>query len=394
MLGSISYEISEEHSCEIFGIVKTNRIPTRDMCSKKGVLTLDVPYEASGLFEGHLNERGIDFKITKRKGMCLWISKVLWKKGMMIGCAVSWLLIMLLSGTVFSFEILNDSPKVRRDILSVLYENGITAGSSIKNIDMTVIERDLKHKVKDISWAGISIKGCKMIIDTVNNIPKPKYTQTRLPSNLVACENGVIERVVLSDGQLMKPVGSGVVKGDIIVSGRVVSDRVYYKGGVEQHDIHKRYARSIGTVYGTFERTFSFTQPYSRSIKVRSDNVVKNRYITLFDTVIPIGFDKSGEFACISSESSSPTLFGLELPLSFTTELLEGYTVRDIPLSENQARWEATARIDAYEKNFLSDYLIKDRKITAESTENGINMTAVYTLYGEISEEVEFFVDK
>jgi len=394
MLGTVYYEVPDERSSEVFTIIKAKRIPAGDLCSQKGTLYLSIPYEIKGIFERLLEERNIYFKVSCRKGLCVLINRILNKKGLLLGCAVSYLLIFFLSGTVFSFEILNDSNDVKKDIISVLYENGITAGYSLKGIDLKAVERDLKYKVEGISWAGITVKGCKMIIDTVDNIPKPKFTRSRLPSDLVAKENGVIERVFLSDGQLIKPVGSGVVKGDIIVSGRIVTDRVYYKGGVEQHEIHKRFAKSIGSVYGTFERTFSFIQPYTKTVKIISDDTVNCRYITLFDAVIPIGRRINGELFCRNSVTSSPSVFGIKLPISITDEIFEQYSVEEVPISENDARSEAMNKIDVYEQNFLSDYVIKSRNITAEEEEKGIKITAVYTLYGEISEEVEFFVDK
>lgn len=394
IFGTVDYELDDSRSTEIYKVIAEERLPVSNMCSKHGRLSLTVAYELSGSFEREMRERGIELNIIRRRGLCAAARRILKKKGLLLGSAVSCLVLFFMSFNIFSFEILNDSPDVRQDIMSVLDENGISAGMSVRDIDLTVVERDLKYRVSGISWAGISVKGCKMIIDTVDNIPKPEFTQTRLPTNLVARENGVIEKVELTDGLLMKTIGSGVAKGDIIVSGNVVTDRVYYRGGVERHDIHQRYARSIGKVYGTFERTFKVFQPYSKTEKILSGRTEEKGYISLFDSIIPLYFGNSENYTCRNAETHTPKLFGLELPISYTRETLDEYSFKEVPLSAEEALAEAKAKVDAYEYNFLREFELKKRDISEEKDENGVTLTVKYSLYGVISEEVEFFVDK
>ena len=47
-----------------------------------------------------------------------------------------------------------------------------------------------------------------------------------------------------------------------------------------------------------------------------------------------------------------------------------------------------------YEKNFLSEYKIKDKKESVKSTEKGVKLEVTYTLYGNICEEAAFFIKK
>lgn len=53
----------------------------------------------------------------------------------------------------------------------------------------------------------------------------------RLPSNLVAKRDAVIDKAEVFDGELKTTVGSAVLKGETLVSGVVVNEKVRYKDG-------------------------------------------------------------------------------------------------------------------------------------------------------------------
>ena len=101
------------------------------------------------------------------------------------------------------------------------------------SIDLIVKKRALKQKVEGISWAGITRKGDTLIIDVIETEGDTKRESNRYPSNLVACENGVIEKIEVYDGQLKIPVGSGVTKGDIVVGGEIITSKSSWIEGKE-----------------------------------------------------------------------------------------------------------------------------------------------------------------
>ena len=75
-----------------------------------------------------------------------------------------------------------------------LKEEGVETGTYIPSIDLIVTERALKQKVEGISWAGITRKGDTLISTLLKTEGDTKRESNRYPSNLVACENGVIEK--------------------------------------------------------------------------------------------------------------------------------------------------------------------------------------------------------
>lgn len=390
LFGGYEISIEQEHSYKLYKHIKSNRLPIQNISEKNGRVTFYSPAEA----KAGIDEIGIPYEIISVKGLVKYLHMLLSKKGMLAGAAVSILLIAFFSRYILSFEILCSNAELNEKIMSVLSANGVTTGNKISDINFTVAERELKSSIDELSWAGITVEGSKVIIDVIENVDKPEYTKKRLPSNLISVENGIIDKVELVDGQLLKPVGSGVTKGDTIVTGKIDKEEVYYKKGEEIHEHTTRYTRSIGTVYGTFERTITFEQPFTASKKLLSDNTDTRYTLSIFDTVLPLYFDSSDNFTLIDEKKHTVSFWGIEIPVSVTETDVSTYSYIAVPISKSDAEVLAKQQADLYEKNFLSDFEIKNAEYSYSYNENGVLLTASYSLYGIISKEVDFFIKK
>ncbi len=394
LLGSVTYKAESSCSARLLRFISENSLSVQNMYEKNGWLYFTVGYELKRDIDARLNAISAEYEIIRETGLIRVAKCCLRKKGVLIGCAVSFLTILLLSDTVFSFEVLTDNSKLKADVLAVLYQNGVTAGSSIKDVDFTLIERDMKKKLDSISWAGISVQGCKVTVDLVENVDKPEFTQKRLPTNLIAREDAVIDKIDYIDGQLMTTVGSGVKKGDVIISGDVLGDLNYTRHGFVKHFYVHYYTRSLGKVYGTFERTETFFQPYSVTEKALAAEPVEKSFLSLFDVDIPLFF--TGESSSIITEQQfTPlTFMGAELPVAVKSYELTEYQITERPIDELEAGRRAEQLAETYEHNFLSEYEILSKDFTSKITPEGVYLTAKYKLHGVISEEVEFFINK
>lgn len=390
LFGGYDISIEQEHSYKLYKHIKSNRLPIQNISEKNGRVTFYSPAEA----KAGIDEIGIPYEIISVKGLVKYLHMLLSKKGMLAGAAVSILLIAFFSRYILSFEILCSNAELNEKIMSVLSANGVTTGNKISDINFTVAERELKSSIDELSWAGITVEGSKVIIDVIENVDKPEYTKKRLPSNLISVENGIIDKVELVDGQLLKPVGSGITKGDTIVTGKIDKEEVYYKKGEEIHEHTTRYTRSIGTVYGTFERTITFEQPFTASKKLLSDNTDTRYTLSIFDTVLPLYFDSSDNFTLIDEKKHTVSFWGIEIPVSVTETDVSRYSYIAVPISKSDAEVLAKQQADLYEKNFLSDFEIKNAEYSYSYNENGVILTASYSLYGIISKEVDFFIKK
>ena len=394
IFGKFTYKIDDALSSYILRYISSNRFPAEGIVTKGGCLFVTVPAELKKAFDEELDRLDAEYEIVKVSGAVRLFRFLTAKKGMLIGCLVSVIILNMLSGLIFSFEILTDDRKIKNDVMALLYQNGIKAGSYTDDINFTSAERALKQKVEGISWAGISVQGCKVIIDIVENVEKPEFTQRRLPTNLIARDSGVIDKVDIVDGQLMTTVGSGVKKGDVIVSGDVLGDLHYSRKGFVKHFYVHYYTRSIGKVYGSFERHETFFQPYTAAEKTITGEPERKRFLTLFDVDIPLFFEAESESLIGEYREEKLSFFGVDLPVGTKSTELTRYAYIERPISQAEAKYRASELAKTYENNFLGEFEIRSKNYSFEADQDGVYLHADYELYGIISEEVEFFISK
>ena len=394
IFGSVTVSADNACSQKLYRFIRNEKIECRRIKEENGRLIFTIGVESWREVRSFLESLNCEYEIISKKGFVPLLQACFARKGLLLGVLVCFVLISLLSDVVLVIDISADSPKTKQAILNVLLENDIKAGSSLKNVDLTVIERRIKSRVQNVGWVGISADGNRLIIDTLQYTPKPEFTVHRLPSDIVSKENGVIDSVELLDGQLLKPVGSGVAKGDTIVSGKVVTDKISYKDGKEQHDISARYTRAAGRIYGTFERKMTFEQPFIDQTKLYKPQKEKAVYsVSLFDFDLVLN-GAEGNYDLIDRNEHRPEMFGLDLPVAFTENKVSEFTFAAHALNKAQATDAAKQKAEKYENNFLSAYEIRDKTEELKETDDGVLLEVTYTLYGQMGEERDFFIPK
>lgn len=394
IFGYVQFSVIGDNYIRFYNQIIEQKLPCVNLKESKGVLTFKISVEYTENIKLICDKLNLDYEVKNEKGFFTLLSRFKKHIGVISGLALIIVLCIILSNFVFRIKILCDDDTVKKDILAVLKENDAGTGSYIPNLNCVFLERELKQKVEGISWAGISISGSTLTIDIVENIPKPKIQSSRLPSNLIARRDAVIDKVEVFDGQLETTVGSAVLKGETLVSGVVVNEKVRYEDGKEVKDTHTKYVRSLANIYGTFEETINIFQPFKDTQKTVSDKTINRRYLKLFDIDIPmfISFPE-GEFE-YDTDYDNFSVFGFDFPIGIKKVSLNEYEFEDIILTENEAEELAYEKLEKYKNNFFSDYEIKNEDIQKKITDEGIELTAVFTLYGNVGEENEFFIEK
>ena len=394
VFGKIKYRIVGDNYARFYRRMLECDLPCNKLSESGSVLTFEISVEYARQAEQLCDELGLEYEIISKQGMFVKLRRMLSHKGLIVGAVFVLVISVMLSNVVLRFRILCDDNNTKKAIMAVLKENGVQAGSYIPDLDLAFLERELKQHVDEISWAGISVSGSTLVIDTVENVDKPESRKIRMPCDLIAEHDAVIDKVEIYDGQLLKTVGSAVSKGDVIVSGRVVNESVEYKDGKEIKDTDTKYVRAFGKVYGTFEQTVTVTQPFSEVQKNISDEEKKRYYLRLFDIQLPIfASAPKGNYES-STEYNGLKLFGIDIPLGINTVTLSEYNYSEHMLTKEEARKKAELQLKKHENNFFEDYEIKAKNTNIEVTDEGVKLKAVYTLYGEIAKESEFFIEK
>lgn len=394
MFGYVRFSVLGDSYSKFYNKIIERKYPCMNLKEKKGVLTFRISVEYAENIKALCENLNLEYEVKSQKGLFTLYPRAKRHIGIIVGVLLIISSCIILSNFVLRVKILSDDSTIKKDIISVLKENDAYTGSYIPNLNCVVIERELKQKVEGISWAGISISGSTLTIDIVENIAKPELNRKRLPSNLVAKRDAVIEKAEVFDGQLMTTVGSAVLKGETLVSGIVINEKVRYEDGKEVKDTHTRYVRSLANIYGTFEDYVNVFQPFIETNKNISDKTIYKRYLKIFDVDIPLFLSiPKGEFTS-ETDYDNFSLFGFDFPVGLKKLKLNEVSFEDVTLTEEETKIKAYEKLKKYETNYFDDYEIRNKDVKEEITEEGVKLNVTYTLYGDISEENEFFIEK
>ena len=394
-LGNIEYTVYDDSLSRFYRSISAQNIVYRDLRGTENKAFLCVPLEYCRRFEKMCNMHGYRFERTKLNGMLRIYDMLFHRCGLIVGALVSALLMAYYSNVILKITIDTDDPEIRGKIIDVLNSDGVRPGAYIPNIDLVLEERSLKSKIDEISWAGISKTGSGISIDIIESINAEKGLTVGMPCNLVACEDGVIEEIELIDGQLMKCIGSGVTKGDIVVNGKITSETSEWTSEGEQITKKTRYVRSIGKIRGSFVRTMVFEQPFDSEVEVLTGKKENLRFLNIFSADIPLFLKvPEGWYETKDEEKHFPEIGSFLLPFGITEVNLREIDHRSQYYTENEAFAETEKRAFQYEKNFLKQYRILDRSCKKEVTDNGVRLTVTYNLYGDLCKESDFFIPR
>lgn len=393
--GSIRYTVESDSFSRLYTILSREQVIYRELHEECGKLSLRVSLGHCRRFEKVCREAGYKPEQEEVYG-AIKLGKFLAERtGLLVGAVISALLMTYYSNVILRIDIDTEDPVMRGKIIDVLKEDGVTAGAYLPDIDLVLEERSLKSKIDDLAWVGLSRTGSGIAVDIIEEVRAEKGLTKGMPCHLVACEDGVIEEIELLDGQLLKGIGSGVTKGDMVVSGKIVTENSEWTSDGEVTESKTRYVRSIGKIRGTFVRTMVFKQPYDREVKVLTGGRKTLRYLNFFSAEIPLFANvPEGWYEADREERHFPEAGGFYLPIGVTEIYLNEFDNRSQLLDEDEAFAEAEKSAYRYEQNFLKHYEILDRKCERQAEKDGVRLTVTYELYGDLCKESDFFIPK
>ena len=388
------YELECSAPQRLYSALAERHIGAQSIEDIGGRVRLSVRLAERRRFLGIANELGLAVKVIREGVFCRLLHSVRRRMGLIVGAVICAAAITAAQYFLLTVDILTDSEDIRREVMNILEEDGVTIGTYLPSFNCVELERDLKQRAKGVAWAGVSITDSRLIIDVTERAEKPESAVRRLPCDLVAKHSGTIDRIELYDGLLMIPKGSGVLRGDVLASGRIPVTRTEEKDGKTVEVMSERYVRSIGTFYGTYTEVRTFFQPYAEPSLIMDGRRDDRSYLEFFGAEIPlfIGGEK-GLFR--EEEDFSPlVVLDTELPVGIKRVKREGYGFSMTIYTREQAAVRADEKRQTYEDNFLCDEEILSRISDTEYTDEGVKLTVTYELYGVMSEEKEFFIKK
>ncbi|MCQ2490317.1 MAG: sporulation protein YqfD [Ruminococcus sp.] len=335
-----------------------------------------------GRLEEIAHEHGVKLTCTEQSSFSSEIMRRRRRYGLIIGLVLVAAASLFFSGTVVTIDIQGNDRISDSVILAALDELDIRRGTPFGQINYVNCENQLQLMVEGLSWAGMHRTGHRLVVEVTELVEKPEMVHSRIPCNLVAEREAEIVGTSVLDGQLMHKVGDYVMQGDMLVSG-VTGDETG----------HTTLHHAMGTIMGIYSDEVIFTGKFVQERLVPTGRTDTRSRLWLFSLDIPLYIGGNSYDLSRKETTSVPLrLFGKTLPISLVRSRYTEYERTETELTGGELKDVLMQKVYIYEKNFLSDCEILERRISSTEKDGTLTLDVAYRLKGDICSQREILI--
>jgi similar to stage IV sporulation protein len=369
MKSYIVVSVSGSHNEKFVNEILKKNIKVWEIKNKDGVIYFNTsPYFYRKLAQAALGS-GVRTRVEERHGAYFRLRKYKKRYGIFLGLGGFFGVIVLLSNFVWDVRVSGNADVTSAQILEIMERHGIVSGVFAGNYDKEKAELAAIIELDRLAWVSVERTGSRVNVKVSERLETvaveiPHTT----PCNIIAAKTGVIRKTEVYRGTLLYEIGSGVNRGDVIVSG-VVED------GTNNVILSHASAKIIAEC----EDKAEFFVPFISSERRNTGKVTENNFIIFLGKSFPLFiFPSVPEHASHREEFRAPTFFGLRLPHRLRTDVYTHYEMVDVQIGQTAAIERLKKQIEQYKTNFYGvdsgneiisydeRFIIKENGIAAE----------------------------
>ncbi|HHX87972.1 MAG TPA: sporulation protein YqfD [Firmicutes bacterium] len=167
--------------------------------------------------------------IIRKSGLPFEKVKLRRRRGLVLGALFFLTVIYILTSFIWFIEVTGNQMITEKEVLQLVEQLGVRPGTWKKKLNLFELEQDISRLHSGISWAGCRIRGTLLEIEIAEHLVEPEPDSG--PADLVAAKDGLIERVLIIEGQAVVKPGDTVSKGDLLIRGiRTYNDYHFSEG--------------------------------------------------------------------------------------------------------------------------------------------------------------------
>lgn len=365
--------------CRLNGIVLWDIIPRESYYECK-IARADYPK-----IETFLKKTKVKAEIRKEYGLPFFMHKNRKRKIFFAGIILSILFIYGMSFFIWSFTFYGNQ-MIHEDILLRFVNSlGVNYGTYKKDIDIPMIEEEIREYFNGISWVSVRISGTGLVVSIKENeiLEKSQEKETLEYDDLICGTAGQVVNMITRKGVPLVKVGDEVAVGTVLVEGKVpiydndgnivsydyvdadadVTIRTQYPihRSVSRYYRHKNYTGNEYTIpYVRFGQHY-FCTVYHKNTYNLYDVVVKentNELLTEFSIPLFWGSRKYCEYVEIEDLYNDEE--GIVLLKQFLEETIKELNEKGVQIIENNVKIESDSQYLKLTGYLLIDIVQKD----------------------------------
>ena len=217
MQGIITVRLSGLNYEKVINMALMRGIYIWDITHKEGSLEFKIRRSAYEALANITADSGMQMEIIKLEGIP-FIKRILKRRsGLLSGALLFILAIYLMSSFIWFIEVEHNLKVETSTILLTAAKHGLYEGAGKWNFSRREVEKAMLIDLNQLSYVKVDVRGVKATIEVVEKImPSADITG---PCHIVAAKDGVVEEILLLEGQVNVQEGAAVSKGDILISG-------------------------------------------------------------------------------------------------------------------------------------------------------------------------------
>jgi len=158
-------------------------------------------------------------RIEEKRGLPFVMHRYRHRKMLVVGMIAFLVILYGFSCFIWSVDVQGVKKMDPQKIWTELDSLGVRPGVYKKNIDTMSVENSLIVTIPELSWASLEIKGSRAILRVREATQPPDFVDKETPSDIIASRDGIIQSMIVLDGQAVVEDGQTVRKGQLLVTG-------------------------------------------------------------------------------------------------------------------------------------------------------------------------------
>lgn len=373
--GYVSFTVSGKYPERFLNITSRNRIRLWNV-QRKGDGFDGCMYRSDYLKIRKLARgSGVRLRVTAKSGLPSYVVRYKDRVGVMIGACAFLLTVFIMSLFIWSIDITGLDRVSRVEMQEELREQGLYIGAFKPSLDYQRIARNILLENHDVGWMAVNVIGSYASVEIKEEAPAPEVEDVYAPCNIKARSDGVILRIEALEGTTEITEGSGVIEGQLLVSGVM---------GDEQGTSRLVHAQARVLARTTHEASFSISEKQNRLIP--TGETAERQSAELFGLRLPYRFGRvDSPYAAVDLYTDAPAPLGITLPIGVATEKVSALSYEETELNDNSAEELLMKQSQLYELFSLSDCTVEGRETELSHQDGVYTLKVTYTCAEDIA---------
>lgn len=180
------------------------------------------------------DESGHEIEVISEEGLPFLKNLVKRRLGFLTGALIFILALYFMSSFIWFVQVVGNENLKTDQIIITAAKYGVYQGAAKWNFSRSEVEEAMLRDLSSLSYVKVGIKGVKATIEVVEKVlPNKEITG---PCHIVASKDGIIEDLLVLEGQANVKKGDVVTKGDILISGVVFPEENPYLVKLEEEE--------------------------------------------------------------------------------------------------------------------------------------------------------------